>query len=74
MFWKTGKPTPTEPPGAGTGNWSIARRLALLHIIAVLVSYVLFGALFYAKRIAQLEKESFVDLEAERASVVAMMG
>ena len=73
MFWKIGKPGLTEPPGLGTGRWSIARRLALLHILAVLVSYALFGALFYAKRMNQLEQESLADLAAERASVVAMM-
>jgi two-component system heavy metal sensor histidine kinase CusS len=73
MFWKIGKPDSTELPGRATGNWSIARRLALLHILAVLVSYALFGALFYAKRMEQLEQESLAELAAERASVVAMM-
>ena len=72
MFWKTGTRGPTDPP-VGGGRWSIARRLALLHILAVLVSYSLFGALFYDKRMKQLEQESFQDLDAERSSVVAMM-
>jgi len=74
MFWKIGKPGSTEFPRAGSGRWSIARRLALLHILAVLISYTVFGALLYAKRITQLERDTLQDLEAERASVVAMMG
>jgi len=73
MFWKIGKPASAETSGPSDGHWSIARRLALLHIVAVLVSYTLFGALFYVKRINQLELDSFADLEEERASVVAMM-
>ena len=74
MFWKIGKPGSTELPRPGAGSWSIARRLALLHILAVLVSYILFGVLFYSERMKQLEQESFADLAAERASIVAMMG
>jgi len=74
MFWKTGKPGSTEASRQGAGRSSIARRLALLHILAVLVSYTLFGAFFYSKRMGQLEQESFADLSAERASIVAMMG
>ena len=74
MFWKTEQPGPTDPPRRGGGRWSIARRLALLHILAVLVSYILFGALFYSKRMTQLGEESLADLNAERASIVDMMG
>jgi two-component system, OmpR family, heavy metal sensor histidine kinase CusS len=74
MFWKTGKPGSIKLPETLTRRWSIARRLALLHILAVLVSYTVFGALFYASRMKQLEQLSLGDLAAEQASVVAMMG
>jgi two-component system, OmpR family, heavy metal sensor histidine kinase CusS len=74
MFWKIGKPGATEFPRAGSGHWSISKRLALLHILAVLISYTVFGAFLYAKRINQLKQDTLQDLEAERASVVAMMG
>jgi two-component system, OmpR family, heavy metal sensor histidine kinase CusS len=73
MFWKIGRPGSSESPRAGFGRWSIARRLALLHILAVLISYTVFGALLYAKRIKQLERDTLQDLDAERASVVAML-
>ena len=74
MFWKIGKAGATKPPKpAGAGRWSIARRLALLHILAVLVSYLLFGALFYRERLKDLEQVSQSDLAAERNSFVAMM-
>jgi two-component system, OmpR family, heavy metal sensor histidine kinase CusS len=73
MSWKTETPGPSEVPAAGKRRRSIARRLALLHILAVLVSYSIFGALFYSQRMRQLEQESLKDLAAERASVVAMM-
>jgi two-component system, OmpR family, heavy metal sensor histidine kinase CusS len=74
MSWKTGKQGSIKLPETLTRRWSIARRLALLHILAVLVSYTVFGALFYAKRLKQLEQLSLGDLAAERGSVVAMMG
>jgi two-component system, OmpR family, heavy metal sensor histidine kinase CusS len=73
MFWKTGKPGTSDPARPAAGRWSIARRLALLHILAVLVSYTLFGALFYSQRMRQLAQESFQDLAAERGSIVAML-
>jgi two-component system, OmpR family, heavy metal sensor histidine kinase CusS len=73
MFWKIGKPGATEFPRAGSGHWSISKRLALLHILAVLISYTVFGVLLYATRIKQLERDTLQDLDAERASVVAMM-
>jgi two-component system heavy metal sensor histidine kinase CusS len=71
MFWKTGKTGSELPPRRS--RWSIARRLALLHILAVLVSYLLFGALFYQRRMEQLEEMSSRDLRAEFSSVLAMM-
>ena len=79
MSWKSAEAEPTGPgspesSGPGAGRWSIARRLALLHVVAVLVSYTVFGALFYGQRMRQLEENSLADLAAERASVIAMMG
>ena len=77
MSWKTAEadgPGSPGSPGPGAGRWSIARRLALLHILAVLVSYTVFGALFYVQRMKQLKQDSLADLAAEHASVVAMMG
>jgi two-component system, OmpR family, heavy metal sensor histidine kinase CusS len=71
MFSKTGKAGSEVLPRRG--RWSIAKRLALLHILAVLVSYLLFGALFYQRRMEQLEEMSSRDLQAEFSSVLAMM-
>jgi len=72
MSWKTEMPGTTEPAQAPK-RWSVAKRLAALHIVAVLVSYTLFGSLFYAKRMTQLEQVSVGDLEAERTSVIAIL-
>jgi two-component system, OmpR family, heavy metal sensor histidine kinase CusS len=73
MSWKIVTPVTTESPRVSLGRWSIARRLALLHILAVLVSYSIFGALFYAQRMRQLEQESRKDLASERSSIAAML-
>lgn len=66
-------PDTTEPAHHAPRSWSVAKRLAALHIIAVLVSYTLFGSLFYAKRMKSMEQVSVRDLEAERTSVVAIL-
>jgi len=71
MCWKIGMSDSTERPRqGGAGRRSIARRLALLHGIAVLLGGLILVALFYAKRVPEPGKES---LDAEVTSVLAMM-
>jgi two-component system, OmpR family, heavy metal sensor histidine kinase CusS len=55
------------------GRPSIARRLALLHIVAVLISYTVFGLLFYAKRIDQRQQRAARELGDEVISVKTML-
>ncbi|MBJ6725718.1 heavy metal sensor histidine kinase [Geomesophilobacter sediminis] len=66
MFWKTGS-------WRGSRRWSIARRLALLHIAAVFISYALFGSLFYLRRVSQQRKHDVAELMDEVAGVQAML-
>jgi two-component system, OmpR family, heavy metal sensor histidine kinase CusS len=73
MSWKTGNRALNDLPATFAGRWSIASRLALWYLLAVLGSYTVFGALYYAKRMTQLEQASTSDLAAERASTLAMM-
>lgn len=73
MFWKIGARRRSETAKRLPRRWSIARRLALLHVVAVLASYILFGLVFYKWRIDQLAAGSIEDLVDERAALLAMM-
>ncbi|GFO53602.1 two-component sensor histidine kinase [Geomonas sp. Red276] len=59
-----------EKPGR---NWSIARRLAILHIAAVCISYILFGLVFYGARANQLRNADHKIFRQELSGITHML-
>lgn len=74
MSWKIGmKPVIEFLTGGRIRRISLARRLALLHIAAVVVSYALFGVIFYLYRTDQQRKADRAELQAEVAGIQSML-
>lgn len=69
MFWKTG----ARGGGLPGKRWSIARRLALMHICAVLISYLVFSSILYFKRVNYLETLESRELDDEIVTVRTML-